>query len=426
MNATFCSPGQPITDAILTSEIEKSLSGLNLKKVLLLPPDITRLHSYAGKITAIFYRLLKDRCQIDIMPALGTHDPMSPEECRQFFGPDVPYSVIIPHRWKSDVVRLGEVPADFVREVSDGLIDYAIDVEVNKRLLDPSYDLIISIGQVIPHEVVGMANYSKNIFVGCGGRSMINRTHFLGAVYGMERLMGKDNSPVRQVFDFAEEKFIKDMPLLYVLTVTTVDENDVNLEGLFMGRERKIFEDAVALSQERNLIYLDRSPRKIVAWLDEKEFKSTWLGNKAVYRTRMAIADGGELLILAPGVKKFGEDPEIDQLLRRYGYFGRQKILELYRENEDLQQNLSAAAHLIHGSSDDRFAITYAVQHMSRAEIEWAGFHYTPLETALRRYDPKKLKDGYNTMPDGEEIFFIRNPATGLWADRERFAAVKL
>ncbi len=423
VNVSIRATDKRISDEQLLEALAKAIEGQNLKKVLLLPPDMTRLHSYAGKITAMYYQMLKDTCQVDIMPALGTHDPMSEAECLEFFGPDVPYSVFVPHRWKDDIVKIGTVPAEYVREVSEGLIDYPIDVEVNKRLLDPSYDLIISVGQVVPHEVVGMANYSKNIFVGCGGKTIINRSHFLGAVYGMERVMGKDFSPVRKVFDYAETQFIKNMPLMYILTVTTVDAGEVNLEGLYIGRERFLFENALEQSQKRNLIFLDRAPKKVVVYLDEREFKSTWLGNKSVYRTRMAIADNGELLILAPGVRKFGEDSGIDALIRKYGYVGRLKVLEAYKQNEDLQDNLSAAAHLIHGSSDGRFSITYAVENLTREEVEGVNFNYMQLSDALARYNPAELKDGWNTLPDGEEIFYISNPAIGLWADKKKFNA---
>lgn len=423
VNVSIRATGKRISDEQLLEALAKAIEGQNLKKVLLLPPDMTRLHSYAGKITAMYYQMFKDTCQVDIMPALGTHDPMSEAECLEFFGPEVPYSVFVPHRWKDDIVKIGTVPSEFVREVSEGLIDYPIDVEVNKRLLDPSYDLIISVGQVVPHEVVGMANYSKNIFVGCGGKTIINRSHFLGAVYGMERVMGKDHSPVRKVFDYAETHFIKNMPLMYILTVTTVDAGEVNLEGLYIGRERFLFEHALEQSQQRNLIFLDRAPKKVVVYLDEREFKSTWLGNKSVYRTRMAIADDGELLILAPGVRKFGEDSGIDALIRKYGYVGRMKVLEAYKQNEDLQDNLSAAAHLIHGSSDGRFSITYAVENLTREEVEGVNFNYMQLSDALARYNPAELKDGWNTLPDGEEIFYISNPAIGLWADKKKFNA---
>ncbi len=413
--------GKPITDSTLLEALQKSLEGRNLTKILLLPPDLTRLHSYAGKITALYYNLLKGKCQVDIMPALGTHDAMTKEECLEFFGPDVPYESIIPHKWRTDIVKIGQIPSDYVKEVSGGLIDYSIDVEVNNRILDSTYDLIISIGQVVPHEVVGMANYTKNVLVGCGGSTIINKSHFLGAVYGLERMMGRDHSPVRKVFDYAEERFLAELPLMYVLTVTTAQQNDVNLEGLFIGRERKLFEEAVAMSKEKNLIFLDKPLKKVVVYLDEREFKSTWLGNKSIYRTRMAIADDGELIILAPGVRKFGEDDQIDELIRKYGYVGRIKILEQYNANDDLKENLSAAAHLIHGSSDGRFNITYSTQKLSREEVESVNFKYLPLEETLQKYDPQKLKDGFNTLEDGEEVFYISNPALGLWAYKKIF-----
>jgi len=412
-----------ISDLELHEALERSIreEKARLKKVLLLPPDITRLHSGAGKITAMYYDMLKDTCKVDIMPALGTHEPMSEEERKEMFGSSIPSECFIAHNWRKDIVKLGEVPAEFVKEVSEGLFDEPLSVEVNKLLLDKSYDLIISIGQVVPHEVIGMANYNKNIFVGCGGSDMINKSHMLGAVFGMERIMGRDHSPVRKVFDYAEEKFLKDVPLRYVLTVTTAPEGKVSIHGLFIGRRRRVFEEAVKLSQEKNLTFLDKPLKKVVVYLDEKEFKSTWLGNKAIYRPRMAIADGGELIILAPGVRKFGEDDRNDELIAKYGYVGRIKVLELCKENEDLKNNLSVAAHLIHGSSDGRFSITYAVEKLTKEDIEKVNFKYMPLKEALKLYDPAKLKDGFNVLENGEEIFYISNPALGLWADRTKF-----
>lgn len=418
---TACETG--ISEKELYKALEQSIAnfGGKLKKVLLLPPDITRYHSGAGKITSMYYDILKETCEVDIMPALGTHEPMSREECAVFFGKNVPFERIIPHNWRTDVTKIGEVPGTYVENVSEGLICDAVEVEINRRLLDKSYDLIISIGQVVPHEVVGMANYSKNVFVGCGGSSMINSSHMLGAFYGMERIMGRDHSPVRKVFDYAEDQFIKEIPLMYVLTVTTQVQGKTAIHGLFAGRERGLFEEAVRLSQEKNLNFMDKPLKKVVVYLDEQEFKSTWLGNKAVYRTRMAIADGGELIVLAPGVRKFGEDDENDRLIRKYGYVGRENVLELVRKNHDLRCNLSVAAHLIHGSSDDRFSIAYAVSKLSREEVEGAGFKYMPLGEACKKYDPLKLRDGFNTLENGEEIFYISNPALGLWADRNKF-----
>ncbi|MBQ1258060.1 MAG: DUF2088 domain-containing protein [Clostridia bacterium] len=411
-----------LDDSEIRSALEKSLSDvrMSLKKVLILPPDYTRFHSMAGRITWHLYDMLKNHCHVDIMPALGTHVPVTESEWKAMFG-DIPYDKMIVHGWRTDVVKVGVVPGEFVSEVSEGLVNDPIDVEVNKLLLDPSYDLILSIGQVVPHEVVGMANRNKNIFVGCGGASMINSSHMLGAFYGMERIMGKDHSPVRKVFDYAEENFLKDIPLSYILTVTDAPGGNVRMHGLFIGRERRYFEEAVALAQKVNLTFVDKTFKKVVVLLDEEEFKSTWLGNKSVYRTRMAIEDGGELIVLAPGVDKFGEDASIDKLIRKYGYCGRENVLKLVKENEDIRMNLSAAAHLIHGSGDGRFSITYCTRHVTKEEVEGVCFNYIPYDEAVKTYNPDVLKDGWNTLENGEEIYYISNPALGLWADPKKF-----
>lgn len=417
----YAPEGGRIEDAQLKEILEDSLSDCreSLKKVLLLIPDYTRYHSNAGKIANTLYHLLKDSCQVDLLECLGTHVPMTEAEIADMYG-DIPVERFIVHNWRTGVVKIGEVPKEFVSEISEGVFNESIEVEVSRYLYD-GYDLILSIGQVVPHEVVGMANHTKNVFVGCGGNSMINSCHILGAFYGMERMMGRDHSPVRKVFDYAAEHFLQDLPLYYALTVNTAPGGDIHMHGLFIGKERSYFEKAVALSQEKNMIFLDKPLKKVVTYLNPSEFKSTWLGNKSVYRTRMAIADGGELIVLAPGVSHFGEDPDNDRLLRKYGYCGREKVIELCGTQEDLKESLSAAAHLIHGSSDGRFSITYCTRHLTREEVEGVHYNYMPYDEAVKRYDPEKLVDGYNTLEDGEEIYYISNPALGLWADRNRY-----
>ncbi|NLA53580.1 MAG: DUF2088 domain-containing protein, partial [Clostridiales bacterium] len=372
-----------IEDAIRAA-LERSLAPLTgqLHKVLLVPPDFTRYHSNAGLITGILYDLLSTECEVDILPALGTHIAVNEFEWNKMFGA-IPYDKMLVHNWRTDVVKVGEVPGSFVEQVSEGLMNDSIPVEINKHLLNPDYDLILSIGQVVPHEVVGMANQSKNIFVGCGGSKMINASHMLGAFYGMERIMGKDRTPVRAVLDYAAEHFIKELPISYILTVTDAPHGDIRTHGLFIGRDRELFEQAVELAQETNMTLLEEPINKAVVYLDDQEFKSTWLGNKAIYRTRMAIQDGGELIVLAPGVDKFGEDEAVDKLIRKYGYKGREYVLKTLENAPDLANNLSAAAHLIHGSSDGRFNITYCTQHLSREEIEGVGYKYLSYQDAL-------------------------------------------
>lgn len=150
------------------------------------------------------------------------------------------------------------------------------------------------------------------------------------------------------------------------------------------------------------------------------EFFSTWVANKAVYRTRMALADGGELIIIAPGLKRFGEQPEVDDFIRKYGYVGTPRVMEQYRRNADMQDLAHATAHLIHGSSEGRFRITYAPGHLTKADLEQVNFGYTDLPAAVARYQPQRCQEGWNTTVDGERFFFIPTPSAGLWATREK------
>lgn len=404
-------------EALVASALEKE----SPRSVLMVVPDHTRMYSNAGLIGNIAYHWCASRgIPVLFLEALGTHVPMTPDEISSMYG-DIPQDLFVPHNWRTDVKKIGEVPASFVEEVSEGLWKEKVDVEVNRLVLDRArFDLVVSVGQVVPHEVVGMANHSKNLFVGAGGRQMINQSHIIGAVYGMERMMGRDRTPVRRIFDYAADHFLGDVNLLYMLTVTDAPGGAIRTHGLFAGRGRKPFEDAVALARETNIDFVPSGIRKCVVYLQPDEFHSTWLGNKAIYRTRMAIADGGELVVLAPGVERFGEDKEADRLIRKYGYRGRLHTLELLNANQDLKDNMGVAAHLIHGSSDGRFSITYAVRNISRAEIEGVGFRGASYDEMARRYDPEKLRLGPN-MVDGEEVFFIPNPALGLWIDRQRF-----
>jgi len=390
------------------------------KRVLAIPPDFTRFHSQAGMLTELTWQYYRDNL-VDILPALGTHSAMVPSDIKKMFG-KTPGHLFRVHNWREDLVTLGTVPSEFINEVSEGKLNYSWPAQVNKLLAEGRHDLILSIGQVVPHEVVGMANYNKNIFVGTGGKEGINKSHFLGAVYGMERMMGRADTPVRKVLNYASDNFAKHLSIIYVLTVVGKDEKgELVLRGLYIGDDEECFNLAADLSVKVNFEMLEKPLHKVVVYLDPSEFKSTWLGNKSIYRTRMAIADEGELLVLAPGLKEFGEDKTIDSLIRKYGYVTTPEVLKYVEENDDLKNNLSAAAHLIHGSSENRFTITYCPGKISKKEIESVNFHYGELTQMLEKYNPNQLKDGVNIMPDGEEIFYISNPALGLWATKEKF-----
>ena len=413
------------TDIITPQEVKEILNkvfdGMGVKnRVLALPPDHTRLNSFAGPITEMIYGYFGDKLT-DIMPALGTHAPMTDEQLDMMFG-SIPHSLFRVHDWRNDVVTIGEVPKEYVEEISEGKLSFSWPAQVNKLLLDKSFDLILSIGQVVPHEVIGMANYNKNIFVGTGGNEGINKSHYLGAIYGMERIMGRAKTPVRSILEYASTHFAQELPIVYIQTVLSKgDDGEMKLRGLFIGDDFECFQKAAELSLETNFIMVDKPIKKCIVYLDPKEFASTWLGNKSVYRTRMALADGAELIVLAPALKEFGEDKTIDSLIRKYGYANTPAILKAVEENADIQENLGAAAHLIHGSSEGRFSITYCPgDHITKEEIESVNYGYAPYAEMMEKYNVNQLKDGWNTV-NGEEIFYISNPALGLWAYPDRF-----
>jgi nickel-dependent lactate racemase len=388
-----------------------------IQRLLILPPDHTRLQSRAGEITAWFWNRLAGKVHVDIMPALGTHAPMSREECTILFGPDVPYERILVHRWRQDLVRLGEITAEEIEDVSAGRFAEPMTVEVNHRLVNEQYDLVLSVGQVVPHEIIGFANYTKNVCIGAGGKDVIHKSHFLGAICGMESIMGQVDTPVRQIIDRAYEQFVRPLcEVGFVLTVVEQSSAGTTLRGLFAGFERDCFECAATLSSQVNVTIVDEPIQRCVVTLDPDEFKSTWLGNKAIYRTRMAMADGGELFVLAPGVKRFGEDVEIDALIRRHGYRGTKETLRALESDPALRQNLSAAAHLIHGSSERRFRITYCpAAGLSKSDVEQVGFDYRPLGDVARLFAPESRTEGWHDDAHGERFYLIRNPGLGLW-----------
>lgn len=384
------------------------------KKVLAVPPDFTRFHSHAGQLTELTYEFYGDRLT-DVLPALGTHKPMTDAEISRMYG-TTPRALFRVHDWRNDIVTLGEVPGEVMTEVSEGKLHYTWPAQVNKLLRDGGHDLILSLGQVVPHEVVGMANGAKNIFVGTGGPLGIHRSHFLGAVYGMERMMGRVDTPVRRVLRYASDHFAQGLPIVYVQTVVAKNaEGALAVRGLYVSDGDEAFECAAALSLQCNFQRMSREIHKAVVFLDPHEFRSTWLGNKSVYRTRMALADDAELIVLAPGVHEFGEDAAIDTLIRKYGYCGTPATLAAVESDPELASNLSAAAHLIHGSSEGRFRIRYCPGHLTREEIESVHYEYGDLAEYSAKYNPDTLKDGWNTV-DGEEIFFVSNPGLGLWA----------
>jgi nickel-dependent lactate racemase len=417
-------------DSIPRAEVEAACQRLldevstrlkpNLRRVLLLPPDLTRAHSGAGWITETIYNLLAKTCDVHVIPTLGQHVPHTEAENKWMFG-SIPNEKIHAHDWRNGCVHVGTIPASRVAESTGGKADWEIPVDLNRSLMEEPWDLIINIGHVVPHEVLGFANHNKNYFIGLGGKDTICASHIAAGVYGIENNLGNLITPLRACYNWAEEQFLGRLPDVYFQVVMKRDpQNKLVHTGVFVGDDLETYLQAARLSREVNIITFDKPVKKIVAHMQGDEFRSTWVANKAVYRTRMAMADGGELLIIAPGLERFGEQPDVDTLIRKYGYAPTKEVLELYKRNADLQDLAHGTAHLIHGTSEGRFTIRYAPGHLSRADIEQVKFAYADINETLKRYPMDQLKEGWNTMPDGEEIFYISTPSAGLWSTREK------
>ena len=417
----------------MTTLTRDRVAATGARRVLLVPPDHTRLHSRSGPITVMLKRELEARgCTVGVLPALGTHVAMTDADVTAMFGDEIGASELLVHDWRNGLKVLGEIGGEEVGVVTAGRYAEAIPVAVDAQLFE-GWDLVISIGQVVPHEVIGMANFTKNIVIGLGGAPTIHRSHFVGAVAGMEQIMGRTTSAVRDVVDAAFDRFVDPLvPVLWVLTVVEDVDGAMVQRGLFVGVGGTMqsggaaFRAAADLARRTNVDIVGAPLDRVVCWLDPAEMRSTWLGNKAVYRTRMAIADGGELVVLAPGVTRFGEDPAIDALIRRHGYRGTPATLDAVRGDPELAANLGAAAHLVHGSSEGRFRIVWCTDPttgLTREEVESVGYEWRDLRDELDRLGVGgDTTSGRRTDRAGGTFQFIANPAMGLWSTAERLA----
>ena len=399
-------------------------------RVLLVPPDQTRAFARAGELTWRLERGLQQRgCEVAILPALGTHRAMDDDDARLLFGGQRDARGLLVHDWRDGVAELGRLRADEVAALSGGLLDSEVVVEVASALLG-DWDVVISLGQVVPHEVAGLAGYTKNLVVGLGGTSFIGASHLLGALVGIETLMGELANPVRDLVDTAFDRMVAPrLDVLFVLTVVEDGPQGETLRAVLSGRGgtgrsgAAAFRQAAALSRRRNITVVDKPWGRASCWLDAREYRSTWLGNKAVYRARCALATGAELIVLAPGVERFGEDPEIDRLIRRHGYVGRDAVLAAAADDAELRASPGTMAHLIHGSSEGRFSVTYCTDPdgggLTPEELGGVGYGWRPFGDELARLGvDATTPTGPAVDARGERFAHVAQPALGLWLAR--------
>lgn len=417
-------------DRLVEGVVRSELLDAGARRVLVVPPDATRSQSGAGHMTgAVCSQLVAAGCRVTVLPATGTHSPMDPAVATRLFEGRVPVASLRAHHWRRGLTSVGEIAAAEVEAVSAGRMAGPVPVMLDDALFD-GWDAVVSVGQVVPHEVVGMANFTKNLVIGLGGAATIDATHWLGAVCGIEEVMGRTRTPVRDVVDAAFDRLVASrLPVLWLLTVVAGAAGGAVQQGLFAGRGGSgqsggaAFRAAAALSSAVNVVQVPHPLRRVSCWLAPDEFRSTWLGNKAVYRTRMALADDGELVVLAPGVTRFGEDRDVDMLIRRHGYRGTAAVHRAVEADRDLAGNLGAAAHLVHGSAEGRFRVVYCTDPASGGlrpeEVEGVGYEWRPLGPELERLGVDgATATGPHTDAGGRPFHHVAQPALGLWTAR--------
>ncbi len=384
------------------------------RRALIIPPDSTRLSSGAGRLTQVAYQMWGSGVAA-ILPAVGSHRPMQRHQLTTMFGA-IPERLFLSHHWQRELQDVGTLSAHEVASFSDGRITQPCQVMLNRHLVGGDWDCILSIGQVAPHEVAGFSNYSKNLLIGLGGQQFIDLSHYLSALCGIDKIMGVIDNPVRRLLDYAHQRWLSKLPLLFALTVAQSDSYGTpKPAALYVGDDRRVFEAAASHSATLNITTLQKPLTRAVVYLNPQEYRSLWLANKAIYRLRMALAYDAQLIIIAPGVDCYAEDARRNALIARHGYCGLAAVQRAVEEEETLAAQLATAAHLIHGSTEGRFQVIYCTEQLSEAEMQQVGYRWATPQKIERRYLVNDPSLGFNQDSRDEQFYFVTHPGAALW-----------
>ena len=348
-------PELDLSSEELRAIVEQSLACIGPgARVLAIIPDKTRddntdtLFPAAAEILAA-----KSVAQFDALVAQGTHMPMSDGEKRAKIGLREGDSApalgqIYDHRWNSpeELVTIGELSAARVSELTGGLINDAIKVNLNRLLAPGTYDTVLIFGATAPHEVAGFAGGAKYFFPGVAGPDLTHATHWLGALASIERVIGRVETPTRHMIEAAAD-FIPAHIISLNSVVTRTDEERLRTHALFCGDFREAFRRAAVVSRHVHIKYTGRKYKRVVALLDE-HYDELWVGGKASYKLGSVIEEGGELIIYAPHLRAISETHGL--LIEKYGYAPLDRVREMVALSTELQANLAVAAHLAHVS----------------------------------------------------------------------------
>jgi nickel-dependent lactate racemase len=323
-------------------------------RVLAIIPDKTRddntdiLFPFAAEILAA--RKVE---QFDALVAQGTHMPMTETEKRAKVGlqdgaASFGFGQIYDHQWNrpEELVTVGELSAGRVRELTGGLLNESVSVNLN-RLLGPGiYDTVLIFGATVPHEVAGFAGGAKYFFPGVAGPDLTHATHWLGALASIENVIGRVETPTRHMIEAAAD-LVPAHIISFNSVVTRDDANQLHTHALFAGDFREALRKAAEVSRQVHIKYTGRKYRRVVALLDE-HYDELWVGGKASYKLGGIIEEGGELIIYAPHLRAISETHGL--LIEKYGYAPLDRVREMVALSTELQANLAVAAHLAHVS----------------------------------------------------------------------------
>lgn len=347
-----------LTTSSLTEIIHAALDVVQPgERVLAIIPDKTR-DDNTHVLFPIATEFLTKRgvASFDALVAQGTHPPMSETQKCTKIGADTFAGQLFDHRWDdpTELITLGELSAETVKELTNGLIENAVPVSINKLLAPGIYDTVLVFGATVPHEVAGFAGGAKYFFPGVAGPELTHTTHWLGALAGIENIIGQVDTPTRRLIEAATDLIEARIISLNTVVSRTSDDELVTY-ALFTGDIREAFRRAAEVSRQVHIRYTGRKYKKVVALLDP-HYDELWVGGKASYKLGAIIEEGGELIIYAPHLTRLSETH--GALIEKYGYAPLESVRDMLGISQELRENLCIAAHLAHvayaGRLDER------------------------------------------------------------------------
>ena len=391
-----------LTVATLTEIVHQALDVIQPgERVLAIIPDKTR-DDNTHQLFPIAAEFLSKRgvASFDALVAQGTHPPMSQAQKLAKIGDADFNGLLFDHRWDEpeELITLGELSGETVRELTGGLIEQAVPVSINKLLAPGVYDTVLVIGATVPHEVAGFAGGAKYFFPGVAGPELTHTTHWLGALTGIENVIGRVETPTRRLIEAAAELITA--RIISLNTVVSRNDGELVTYALFTGDIREAFRRAAEVSRQVHIRYTERKYKTVVALLDP-HYDELWVGGKASYKLGAIIEEGGELIIYAPHLTKLSETH--GTLIEKYGYAPLESVRDMLGVSEELRENLCIAAHLAHvayaGRLDDegkivpRYRITMAsgLDEETCRRVNLGFIDYRTFDYEARRSDPDTL-----------------------------------